>query len=641
MPKRKTMNPDDTARSAENQLIDLKKAQTNKIEALMQKREAIVNQSRTVQTIAYEIGNAFKTVFPGAKGFIELRIKTPNSITTKARNEFTEILNELSERNEKVEDGKDQKKIIDKIRRIDFKDILAFSVVTTVPPEQFKTGNDELNERLTKLAKELGDTQKRLDKHKEYIQYDKENMVNFSKEIIDLREKLITAMSREEKEQKIEELTSQILFANSNEKIARQLLSELTQVATEDDKETIKATINDKTKQFNNAKEHLEYEEVNLSRTTGTYMSTLRELQYQMSSYFVSNLTKFSTFMYWGAKEIRQPKEIVKPGFRTMNTGYSVAFSDDSNGQFSLDFEVQGKGKLDYDDAEFSALGALYHEEQKTKDGLISKKTEMPDFTIIGAEPTARIEREVRLKYQDISSPEDLLNSTSDDIVGENYKFLKDYEEKIKKQFQEEYGDNLLSKEKSNEKLRNAFNTFKENLIQDEVEAEIDRQIDSFADTDKVKQRIQEKEELTEEYNRETKRLESNNATGLTQEEIEHRARVRVLYFAKEREIAKLAENSIPIFSRADLSSSVDDEVMIYTFTTGESIYRYYINKLNGLKDENGKYRFEPQEQQKRALLKLTGLFEEKDTNFYTYYKDEETFGGLGYTDNTDDGERD
>lgn len=640
MPRKKQMSPDDTTKSAEAQLIDLKKAQNNKIEALMQKRENIVSQSRTVQTIAYEIGNTFKTVFPGAEGFIELRIKTPNSITTKARNEFTEILNELAEKNEKVEDGKDQKKIIDKIKKIDFKDILAFSVVTTVPPEQFRTGNDELNERLTELAKELDIRKRCLGECEQYINSDKEDMVNFSKEINALKDKLSTAMSKEEKDQRIEELTNQILSANSD-KEARQLIAELTQMVAESDKETIKAIINDKTKQFNNAKEHLEYEEITLSRNTENYMSTLRELQYQMSSYFVSNLTKFSTFMYWGAKEIRQPKEIKKPGFRTMNTGYNVVFSDDLNGQFSLDFEVQGKGKLDYDDAEFSALGALYHEEQKTKDGLISKRTEMPDFTIIGAEQTSKIEREVRLKYQDITTPEDLFNNLTDENVEENYsyKMLKEYEETIREQFQEEYGDNLLSKEKSNRKLRESFNTFKENLIQNEVEAEIDRQIDLFADLDKVKQRIQDRQELTEEYNREMARLESDNKAGLSKEEIEHKARVRVLYYAKEREIAKLAEKSIPIFSRANLSSSVDEEVTVYTFTTGESIYRYYINKLNGLKDEHGKYRFEPQEQQRRALLKLTGLFEEKDTNFYTYYKNEETFGGLGY--NTDDEERD
>lgn len=32
--------------------------------------------------------------------------------------------------------------------------------------------------------------------------------------------------------------------------------------------------------------------------------------------------------------------------------------------------------------------------------------------------------------------------------------------------------------------------------------------------------------------------------------------------------------------------------------------------------------------------MKLTGLFEEKDSKFYTYYKDTESFGGLEDTDN-------
>lgn len=629
MPRKKKENPVDSTRSVAAQLIDLRKAKDSKIDELLQKRENIINQAETVQTIAYEIGNAFKTVFPGAEGFIELRIKTPNSITTKARNEFTEILNELAERNEKIEDDKGQKKIIDRIKKIDFKDILAFTVITTVPPKKFRTGNDELNERLTKLAEKLSITESRLKEHEQHVNTSKEDMVNLSKELNDLKDKLVTAMSKEEKSERIEELTQQIITANSNEEEVRQLVEELTQVVAEADKETITGIIDDRSKQFNKAKDNLEYEEVSLSRTNENYVADLRELQYQMSSYFVSNLTKFSTFMYWGTKEIRQPKEIKKPGFRTVNTGYKIVFSDELNSRFSLDFEVQGKGKLDYDDAEFSALGALYHEEQKTKDGLISKKTDMPDFTIIGSEQTRRIEREVRLKYQDITSPEDLFNNLSGESAEENYQLLKDYEETIREQFQTEYGDNLLSKEKSNKKLRKAFSTFKENLIQNEVEAEVDRQIDAFADLEKVKQRIQSTEELMQVYEKEKQRLESNNEQGLTQKEIEHKARVRVLYYAKEREIAKLAENSIPIFSRANLSSSVDDEVMIYTFTTGESIYRYYINKLNGLKDENGKYKFEPQEQQKRALLKLTGLFEENTSNFYTYNRRDEAFGGL------------
>ena len=47
------------------------------------------------------------------------------------------------------------------------------------------------------------------------------------------------------------------------------------------------------------------------------------------------------------------------------------------------------------------------------------------------------------------------------------------------------------------------------------------------------------------------------------------------------------------------------------------------------LKDENGKFKYEPQEQQKRALLQLTGLFEENEENFYTYNREDNSFGNI------------
>lgn len=630
---KRQMKPDEVAQSAENQLLDFKTAQQTKIDTLLSKRDTILNQREAINTLTYEIGNTFKTVFPGAKGFIKSRIKTPNSIRTKARNEFTEI---LDAREHQVKDKQDQKEILDSIKKIDFKDILAFSVVTTVPPSRFRTGSDELNDMLTKLAEELAITNRRLKEHEQRINSYKEGLVNLSKEIKELRINLSEAMSQEEKEKKLEDLQMQIIHASKSDKDeeAKKLIVESNNTSAEPDKETITKIIEDKIKEFNEAKGDLEYGETTLSRTREQYDKTLRELQYQMSSYFVSNLFKLGTLSYWGTKAIRETKVIVKPGFRTVNTGYNVVFSKENN-KFSLDFEVQGKGELDYNDAEFS-IGALYHEEQKTKDGLISKKTEMPDFTIIGADSTKRIEKEIRLKYQDMTSSEDLLNNLSGVTTQKDYDLLREYEAKIKEQVYAEYGDNLLSKQRANTKLRENFNSFKENLIQDEVEKEIDRQVGIFADSDIVTQKIQTIKELETVYKREKQRLEDNNKEGLTPEEIEHRARLRVVYYAKEREISEYAKNSIPIFSRADISDSLDDEVMVYTFTTGESIYRYYINKLNGLKYENGKYKFEPQEQQKRALLKLTGLFEENDSKFYTYYKDTESFGGLEDTDNTD-----
>ena len=95
----------------------------------------------------------------------------------------------------------------------------------------------------------------------------------------------------------------------------------------------------------------------------------------------------------------------------------------------------------------------------------------------------------------------------------------------------------------------------------------------------------------------------------------------------KENEIKEYAKTSIPIFFKANLPQKDNEEPLVYWFSTGESLYRFFVNRLNGLKDENGKYKYEPQEQQKKALLKLTGLFEDDINNLYTYNRAKNKFG--------------
>ncbi len=620
---RKPMQADDVAHSAEQQLINLKKAQNKKMQEVMKQRSDIVNKARTMQTIAYAVGNTYKEVFPGAEGFIELRIKTPDSITTKARNEFTEILNEMQE-NPHI----NQEEILKRIAKIDFKDILAFTVITTDPPKKFRTGNDELNAKLTALVEELEVTKGRTKRHKGFIEKNEKEIRILSNEINELKLKIPQTMSAEEKNVSINSIKEMMRNSNDSAEIET-LIEQLSDLIVRPDKDMLSNELKDKMKQSNLVKENVEYGERNLDRTEETYFKTLRELQYEMSAYFVSNLAKFSTFKFWGTKEIRQPKLIQKPGFRALNTGYSVIFSKDKN-QFKLKFEAQGKGKLDYDDAEFTALGAIYHEEQKTKDGLISKKTDMPDFTIIGEERTRKIEKSVRRKYQEINSIEDLaenLDNLDNKDIENEYKILKEYEEKITAEIQGKYGDNYWAKKEIKRKMNEAFNAGKESLIQNEIEDKINQKISEFANSEFIRDKIEQSEELTKVYD--TAKESMQKSTSLSPEEIENKARVRVMYYAKEREILEYAKNSIPIFSRVNISNNPDEEIMVYTFTTGESVYRYFYNKLNGLKDENGKYKFEPKEQQKRALLKLTGLFEENDDNFYTYYKDSDSFGRL------------
>ena len=63
-----------------------------------------------------------------------------------------------------------------------------------------------------------------------------------------------------------------------------------------------------------------------------------------------------------------------------------------------------------------------------------------------------------------------------------------------------------------------------------------------------------------------------------------------VLPTDKENEIKEYAKTSIPIFFKANLPQKDNEEPLVYWFSTGESLYRFFVNRLNGLKDENGKY---------------------------------------------------
>ncbi len=67
-----------------------------------------------------------------------------------------------------------------------------------------------------------------------------------------------------------------------------------------------------------------------------------------------------------------------------------------------------------------------------------------------------------------------------------------------------------------------------------------------------------------------------------------------------------MASKSVPPFFRTNIDNN---EPIVYWFSMGESIYRYYYNRLNGLKDENGIYKYKPQEQQKKSLVKIKWTF--------------------------------
>ena len=547
------MNPTNVAESAERQLLALKKSQDKKIKEVQDEREYIVSLRRTLSDLIYATGTAFKSVYPQAEGFIEGRIKSPDSIEIKTRNEFTEVLSHIEE-NPNI----DQDEVLRRISEIDFKDLFAFSVVTTDTPDRFKTGSDEKNEEFTKLSSEISIAKKRMNEHRDFSKTNRAQLIDLTNDIATLRAEESKAISKEEKERRLEEIRLQILneYENLTKEQLEKLLRQQEEISKAKTKEDIEQQVEEKNKFLASAKINLTYGQSNLERTEAVYKKALRDLQYKMSEYYVENLSKFSTFKFWGTTPIRTPKRMVKPGFRAVNTGYKVRFSN-KKGSTELKFEAQGKGGLDYEDAEFSALGAEYHEAQKTKDGIISKNIEMPDFTIIGDDLTKKIESEVRSKYSDISSFEDLEYLGMKNELDE----LKRYEQKITEDLQKEGGVNSLTNKE------------------------------------------------------------------LTKSELIHNAKIGTLYKLKENEIKEYAKTSIPIFFKANLPQKDNEEPLVYWFSTGESLYRFFVNRLNGLKDENGKYKYEPQEQQKKALLKLTGLFEDDINNLYTYNRSKNEFG--------------
>lgn len=620
----------ESAKSAEKQLIALKNAQNQKINEVKEERAKMVLLRRTLSDLIYATSSGYKSVYPFAEGFIEGRIKSPDSIDIKTKNEITEILSQIEE-NPNI----NQEEILKKISEISFKDLFAFSVVTTKTPERFKTGSDEKNEELTKLSAELKIAKKRIIEHENFTSENKEQVINFTNSIVELRAKEQKLMSEEEKAQLIKEKTNEIIEkAKSSkgkdlEEFITKSVEDLVAITKEDSKESMQDKINEKYNLLNTFKKYVEYGNSNLSRTKAVMTKTLRDLQYKMSEFFVENLHKFSTFKFWGTTSIRKPKRMVKPGFRAVNTGYEVAFTVDKNDKVKIRFEAQGKGGLDYNDAEFSPLGAKYHEDQKTKDGIISKNIEMPDFTIIGQDLTNTIEKSVRAKYIDLTSIEDFEEQGMQDVVNE----LKQYEKKVQNELQAKDGKNSFTKKEIRKKMNETLESIKEHCIQNEIDKEVEKYIDSMADNKSFDSKISQDKELQDLYKKEKDILKKEHLE-ITSKELEHKAKVKLLYKAKEREIKKYAETSIPKFFRANLPKDENEEVMLYWYTTGESVYRFFVNRLNGLKDSNGKYVYKPQLQQKKALYKLEGLFEENEKNFYTYDKSTDSFGDLTETKN-------
>lgn len=625
-----TINPISVAGSAEKQVQVFKKSERDKIQEIKNTRNQLADMKRTLSALIYAAGSGFLDLYPQAEGFIEGRIKTLDSIEIKTKNEITEILNEI-ESNPLI----NQEEILKRIARINFKDLFAFSVVTTTTPERFKTGNDEKNTELGDLSKEVVATRKRVKEHEEFTTANLKIKNKLTSSIEELREFENGAMTGEEISEAIEIRKQQLVsnYGNLSSQEVAKIIDECVSLAGQRSVEQISDQIAEKREFLENTTRNVEYGKINIEHTKEVLKKALRDLQYKMSAFYVENLAKFSIFKFWGTTPNRNAKPMSKPGFRSMNTGYGVIFTDDNGQKATIKFEAQGKGEIDYKDAEFSAKGAAYHEAQKTKDGIISKNIVMPDFTIIGKDLTRKIEKAIRVKYSDVTSIDDFEDFGLHDEVKE----YNEYKSRISEAIKAEDGDNKQSRRRIKKKMSEVFESTKEFLIQKEVDAKVAEYIDIMAENKEFDNKISGSAENEEFYNRQIQIIRQSNPK-LSDEQVIHMAKVRLLYRLKELEILKYAETSIPMYFRANLDQMDSSDISIYWYTPGESIYRFFVNRLNGLKDEDGKYVIEPQEQQKRALLRLSGLFDGDESNFYTYEKNSGILKEIN--ESPDDGER-
>ena len=97
-------------------------------------------------------------------------------------------------------------------------------------------------------------------------------------------------------------------YENLTKEQLEKLLKQQEEISKAKTKEDIEQQVEEKNKFLASAKINLTYGQSNLERTEAVYKKALRDLQYKMSEYYVENLSKFSTFKFWGTTPIRTPK---------------------------------------------------------------------------------------------------------------------------------------------------------------------------------------------------------------------------------------------------------------------------------------------------------------------------------------------
>lgn len=588
---------------------DVKK---DKKDSLMKERENYLEAQRTLMVIMLAIAQDYRDLYPGASGSVIARIKSFNSLSTKIDNEFASI---------QALKGTAQKDILEKIRGIDLKDIFATSVITRDLPQKFATGNDDLDKEFTELLNNVHTSENRIEEHKEFSQKNMNVLLEKQAEKKKLEEELKKSKSQKEIEIQINDLNTQLENLIQQGALTGYKFKEIDYqrdiLKSEKSKEELSKIIEIIDREIELYKSNIEYGRVNLSRTDKVYNEELADLQYEMSSYYAQNANEKSNLSFLNTQSIRKPKIIKKTnGFRAVNTGYAI----EANGEKLVTFEIQGKGYLDYERAEFGD-GAEYHENQRTEEGQRSKRNDMPDFTIIGEKETDKIEKEVRLEYSkidvlDLFNVDKEKNDFLNDINEYKQKLLKAEELENKEELEELYGVTYLSPEIIEDLVNKQYEAQKDIFIQKEIDKRIFLATVEKAGSEEYEKTIEQSPKLKQDY--ENIKMKLLNKYKMKEKDFDARyvleAKTILLFKQKSEQILEFSKYNVPIFFEATISKEASESPIVYRLTPGECIYRNYYNRLNGLKLSDGTVIYEPKLQQKNALFKLVDLFQTKDS---------------------------
>ncbi len=284
-----------------------REAKESKKQSLLNEREQYLVEQKRLMIIILAMALDYMELYPNARGSILGRVKGYSSLLTKISNEFSDV---------QAKSNLSQEEIIKKISEIELKDIFATSVITDRPPQIFRTGNDDLDKKLSGLLNKVLLSEQRLNEHNDEIIRNEEALILKQQEKDRIVEALAISRDKEviedEFKEKTEKLLSLIKTGNLTVSEYQKIEKELDKIKSETSKEELQEKLEIIRKDIDRLRASIKYAQTNNERTKLVYIEQLSELQYEMSSYYAQNANQFSNLSFWKTKSIRAPKTIIK-----------------------------------------------------------------------------------------------------------------------------------------------------------------------------------------------------------------------------------------------------------------------------------------------------------------------------------------